>query len=483
MNKSLRFLLALMLTASAAALSAGETKTLEDSLLPWERILVAALSGNEGVRTRYEAMKGQPADTKNAEEWPSAQDKDKELLAVWRGALIRAAEGYSGGKDAAAFTDFETRFLQAYVAANAPAGDGNFSAMSLEASLREAREKPETKAQAEEAVKNIRSLLKAEFAAYAKDGRTPEASPLASWAQQAFRRAEGEDKLDLAKADQIAKGLVARLETAPDREKPKEEAPKRDALQEAIAARFSSPVARAMLEFIARKQGAEAWTRKLLALDPEKDQDKISGLNSLIEASVADYLLNDGNPKDPDLAGVGSAFVAAGLDNSKLLDYYCDKNYNPGSSAPEPSTAKVSPRAQAEKVKENTLWAAGSATDADAKSGAEFVSVTRPQMWGRCTEHVNAKKRQAAIDESAPRQPVNNIAGDIPTPIGADKDPEKPPEGPKIPWRPIAIGGAAGAVAFGILGFLLGGPVGLLIGAAAGVAIMGTVTAVNHKVI
>ena len=53
----------------------------------------------------------------------------------------------------------------------------------------------------------------------------------------------------------------------------------------------------------------------------------------------------------------------------------------------------------------------------------------------------------------------------------------------EIPWRSISIGAGAGALALGIVGFLLGGPAGALMGALVGGMMYGGVMALRHQVI
>lgn len=93
------------------------------------------------------------------------------------------------------------------------------------------------------------------------------------------------------------------------------------------------------------------------------------------------------------------------------------------------------------------------------------------------------KKASAQL---TPRRAAPAVARPEPLPGSAVRDTTKEEQKPKDDelmknLKKDAIGGAYGAVGFGILGFLFGGPVGALIGALIGFAVMGAVIHLSNN--
>ncbi|HAH07822.1 MAG TPA: hypothetical protein DCM05_15080 [Elusimicrobia bacterium] len=100
---------------------------------------------------------------------------------------------------------------------------------------------------------------------------------------------------------------------------------------------------------------------------------------------------------------------------------------------------------------------------------------------------ISPTKKAAA--QTTPRRPAATLSPAVkpePVPGSAVRDTTKEEQKPKDDelmknLKKDAIGGAYGAVGFGILGFLFGGPVGALIGALIGFAVMGAVIHLNNN--
>lgn len=139
---------------------------------------------------------------------------------------------------------------------------------------------------------------------------------------------------------------------------------------------------------------------------------------------------------------------------------------------PRPCAA-AGAQVQAEALEEGSADAASAVYDggtAPEDSGA----VPLPPAGDHNPDGVHAPRPRPAA-RPVPPEP----GADAPSAAGAQEPEEEKSWWDKLPKKQMAIGAAFGAVGFGVIGFALGGPAGMLLGAAAGAAFMAGVAYVN----
>ncbi|MEE8424509.1 MAG: hypothetical protein V3S11_01705, partial [Elusimicrobiota bacterium] len=254
----------------------------------------------------------------------------------------------------------------------------------------------------------------------------------------------------------------------------------------------SDKVEAAVIEHVARKQGVAEWTEMLNQAASDEDQGIVDYWRMLARQSVEEHLRTEGNPSVEVLNGLGGTFERLNIPNADTLAYFCNWAFPNGTArAVEPdSDAAPSPKAQLEGWVDRSLQAAGTARDESVKDGAAFIPAKNDPLPDKCTNYFgSAKYLEISKDfpNSRPEHRPDLVNDGEPPPPGfpaaEDKKAEGAPEEKEIPWRNIAIGAGAGALALGILGMLFGGPIGALIGAAVGGLFYGGVIAMHYEVI
>ena len=168
------------------------------------------------------------------------------------------------------------------------------------------------------------------------------------------------------------------------------------------------------------------------------------------------------------------------IDTGAQNKYYCDKTFPNGTAGAAPSgsgSSETKPLAQLKALHEQLANASGAPSSEALKTIDAYSGAIAQQNANRCQAHFNAEKA-AQLNTGGGSPSLTVTEPPAVTPDVAEKAPEKK-DGPA--WKKIAIGAGVGAIGFGILGLVLGGPVGMMIGAALGAAAMGGVTHLRNS--
>jgi len=399
-------------------------------------------------------------------------------LKTWRENLAKAitqqekSEGVKTGPLNTQFSKFETEYIIGRIR------DASKSNVYKLISSLDVKEKEDSA----KLVGQMRAAIWKDLDSYNKTAKPGEIE------KEAFGRL-----LDRVEKHKAKPGLeLVKAVVAEGGEPPKKEEPKYDECK--YKEIFKNKVECAVVEALAGKKGTKLPADPKKLKNDEKTQKKI-------KAWLSDYLGKGGYAqvgKDPapkpmipalkDLAGV---FKKQGVEDKELLKFYCEAMYPGGMAAPaaggeaKKADTKGKLEEKQKKVKDaqkasNIEGATSKALATEDGSGTSATKGSDDPMFARCTNYFNENKRNRAISEKEFDSPPGPPTSIKEPPLTVDAEAKKEEEKKGVPIHKLAIGAGAGAIGFGLLGFILGGPVGAVIGAALGAAVMGGVTWLNN---
>ena len=173
--------------------------------------------------------------------------------------------------------------------------------------------------------------------------------------------------------------------------------------------------------------------------------------------------------------------LGKGLGKDKLRDFYC--RYQPAETEQRPTATGAMDQG---KVADQLSQGPGETVEFDNSGRKQATTVAaggKPPPLQELNNYCGEQRRAAERNRPIPGRGLTiNEPGAGP----ASRDLAKQAEDEKkkelmANLKKDAIGGAFGAAGFGILGFIFGGPIGAVVGAMIGFALMGAVTHLNNN--
>jgi hypothetical protein len=244
---------------------------------------------------------------------------------------------------------------------------------------------------------------------------------------------------------------------------------------------FTDPVERAIGLHIARKIGEEDFLRLSGEGDAAVFKEKLSGI---IHEAIREKIVTGGQMQTAELQDLATTLSEMAVTDASILGYYCPKHVPVQAPETAPAEADRPVFGRLKTVSVQNIMAAVAESGEAAAEGADLTVAYQgynDRIAAACARNANPRRP----DPSLYTQPENVGTGtttEPPAPGGqfaasADSEPDaEAEEESATPWKKMAVGAAGGAIGFGIIGFLLGGPIGALVLGAIGAAFMGGVT-------
>lgn len=209
---------------------------------------------------------------------------------------------------------------------------------------------------------------------------------------------------------------------------------------------------------------------------------------------LREYFL-DSDVKKPNSKRLSGVFKKAGLKDKDLKKFWCSAKYPDGTmgAAAGEKSASQGAMKQVKDAKETSV-AGAKANSGDASkdqagavadgSGTTASAATDDPMWAVCRNWENENKNPTGNfdGDSSYSQIPGGVGNPVPEPaLGSGMEAASEKKKDEVPKHKLAIAAGMGAIGFGLIGFLFGGPVGMMIGAAIGAAATAGLAYLNNK--